>query len=146
MQSPEWISKEQVAKELKISERTALSLVGKIKAEKRRNPESNQVVWMFNAVDVQRYAFDRDNRLAVARTSQDAQRGLPAPESDEAPEGSKFIGLTAASKRLGLSPRGIRNAVMSGELRAIDVGETSVALRFHVDELDAFRGMNLAKP
>lgn len=77
----EWINKTEAAAQLKISERTVLQLAssGKIISKKERNPGSNQTAVQFNAADVERYGFERDNpkEKPIMQASQSLQT-IPA--------------------------------------------------------------------
>jgi hypothetical protein len=154
-----WLTKATAAKRLDLSESRVAAMQGKeIQSKSVRNPATKQINTLFHEGDVERILWARQHpevTKVLATNPENPENpntptplALPAPEPattpDDEPEGSRFIGLTAAAKRLGLSAKSVANLALNGALLAVDVGETSVRLRFHEDTLDAFRGVNLA--
>ena len=92
-----WITKKEAAARLKLSEPRVAAMAGDstLQSMKSRNPSTNQVVTLINAVDVERVGFEREHpdevtrALATKPTKPDKppQAALPAPET-EAPSSS----------------------------------------------------------
>jgi len=140
-----WLTKKITANRLDLTVEGVRNLVrnGTLRTKRQRNPESNQVVTLIHEGDVERERWRRKHPDEIAgKPNPSPQAALPAPEEseEEAVEGSPWLSLTDAGKRIGLSAACVKRYVLNGALRSVDVGGDAPRFRVHRDELDAFRG------
>jgi excisionase family DNA binding protein len=153
-----WLRASEAAKHLKFkSPRSVLLLVeqGKIQSKRERDPESNQVVVLVHAGDVERIAYEREHpEMAVEKAEEKqtlpALRSLPAPALPAsiriempAPEVPPCAWLNAdqAADYTGLPATFLIASIRAGKIRALDVGKRAGGRwRIKRSDLDAIEG------
>jgi hypothetical protein len=144
LQRVEWINKRDAAKRLDVSARTILAMAqaGTIQSKRERDPESNQVVVLLHAGDIERALYEREHpskevvKAPAPKAVQVVQ--LPAPPTPQALR--PWLTLDEAASFSGLTKRWLLTIAESetGAISVRDMGKHAPGgrWRFHRGDLE----------